>query len=108
MIQRHPRGPTAIEDQHHDFDLVAAITAKRPAWMKSALCASNPDVNFFPDRGESLTPALTICGLCEVLIPCREWALSAPANDHGILGGMSANARQHARKNATKRKANAS
>lgn len=74
-------------------DLVA-----RPRWMRDAACREHPDVNFFPDRGESTGPAKMVCRGCLVLEECRQWALADPGPPHGIAGGWSAPERQALRR----------
>lgn len=56
-------------------------------WMTQAACRGATEV-MFPTRGESLDPALAVCARCEVVEPCRQYAI-----DHdekfGVWGGTS-------------------
>ena len=60
----------------------------RPAWMADALCLEHPEVNFFPDRGQSSNPAKSLCGRCLGQRDCREYALADP-DLMGVWGGTS-------------------
>jgi hypothetical protein len=55
----------------------------RPHWHADALCLEHPDVNFFPDRGEDLTAAQSVCGRCSVADACLAYALADPTNCGG-------------------------
>ncbi|MBP3223523.1 MAG: WhiB family transcriptional regulator [Actinomycetaceae bacterium] len=64
-------------------------------WQDSALCAeTDPDI-FFPEKGGSTAPAMSICQQCTVRSECLEYALSHDIR-HGIWGGMSDNDRRRA------------
>jgi hypothetical protein len=56
--------------------------------MADALCLEHPEVNFFPDRGQSSAPAKSLCGRCLCLRECREYALADP-DLMGVWGGTS-------------------
>jgi WhiB family redox-sensing transcriptional regulator len=77
--------------------LLRALAESQPAWRREALCRDKPLAIFFPGRGQSSKPALTICGPCQVRPECLAEAL-AEELDHGIRGGMTARARVAARK----------
>ncbi len=80
-------------------DLIRWFALPRPAWQADALCKEYPDVPWFPRRGEDRRPALAVCGRCLVLNECRQWALHDPhAPSHGIVGGLSEQARRNARR----------
>lgn len=74
------------------------LARHRPAWMADAACAEHPVAMFFPERGESLVPALEVCRRCLVLAECREWALASGAPEYGILAGMSGKQRTAVRR----------
>ena len=56
-------------------------------WRDRALCAQTDPEVFFPDKGESTTPAKRVCAGCEVRTECLQDAL-----DHGerfgVWGGL--------------------
>lgn len=56
------------------------------AWRVEALCAEIGPEAFFPERGEDVEPARSICEACPVIEPCREYALAH--NVRGIWGGL--------------------
>lgn len=68
-------------------DLIDALLAARPFWMRDALCAEYPDVNFFPTKGEDTTPAKQVCARCITKAECRAWALEQGAGLDGIWAG---------------------
>jgi WhiB family redox-sensing transcriptional regulator len=78
--------------------LLAAILASIPSWHADALCAEFDLDPWFPTKGQSNQPALDICGRCRVRLECPNEALDDETLDHGIRGGMSANARKVARR----------
>ena len=88
--------------------LLQALAESQPSWRRAALCRDQPIAIFFPIRGESSKPALTVCGPCPVRPECLAEAI-AESLDHGIRGGMTGQARVAARKaqatNDTKRAA---
>ena len=51
----------------------------RARWMRDALCREHPEVDFFPDRGQSLEPARAVCGGCMVRGECLVYALEREA-----------------------------
>ena len=80
-------------------DLIGALLASRPSWMRDALCAeSHPGVTFFPERGEDVEPAKQVCSRCLVLSECRSWAMEQGAELLGIWAGTSPAQRQQMRK----------
>jgi WhiB family redox-sensing transcriptional regulator len=77
------------------------LVGRRPAWEARAACRGmGSEVNFFPDRGESLEPARAICARCPVREPCLELALAPMEGGlvFGIWGGTSARERVRLRK----------
>ena len=80
-------------------DLIGALLASRPLWMRDALCAeSHPGVTFFSERGEDVEAAKRICSRCLVLAECRSWAMEQGAELHGVWAGTTAGQRQQLRK----------
>lgn len=68
-----------------------------PAFMDLGSCRGvDPDV-FFPDRGESLSPAQAICAECIVSDECLEYAL-ANGERFGVWGGTSERERRRIRR----------
>ena len=68
----------------------------RPRWMRDALCREHPEVDFFPDRGQSLEPARAVCGGCMVRGKCLVYALEH--GKHGVWGGTSERERRTIRR----------
>jgi WhiB family redox-sensing transcriptional regulator len=61
-------------------------------WMTNANC-KGVDVNVFHPRvGESVKPALGLCGKCEVSKECLEFAIKFNITE-GVWGGMAENPR---------------
>lgn len=73
------------------FDLL-----EPPLWHKDALCKEYPDVNFFPERGDTkgLKACKEICARCPVAEECFDAGYMAR---EGVWGGLSANARKRGR-----------
>jgi hypothetical protein len=97
-----PRGDPAeyfieVDDLEAGGGLLQALVDSQPSWRRAALCRHEPLAIFFPGRGGSSKPALTVCGPCKVRPECLAEAL-AEGLDHGIRGGMTARARVAARK----------
>jgi WhiB family redox-sensing transcriptional regulator len=58
-------------------------------WRDDAACVHHPDpVDFFPERGESLSAAKAVCGTCSVREECLDYAMQW---NHlsGVWGGLS-------------------
>ncbi len=67
------------------------------AWQDAANCTgANADL-FFPERGASTRRAKQICGECDVLVECLEYAI-ANGEKFGIWGGLSERERRRIRK----------
>ncbi len=80
-------------------NLIGALLANRPPWMRDALCAeSHPGVTFFPERGEDVGPAKRVCSRCLVLAECRTWAMEQGAELLGVWAGTTPGQRQEMRK----------
>lgn len=69
------------------LDFLAALL-RRPSWQADALCREFPEINFFPERGEDLRPAKSVCRRCSVRPECE--AFATEGHDVGIWGGTSA------------------
>lgn len=67
-------------------DLLGALLASRPSWMRDALCAEHPEVSWFPERGEPAAPAKALCQQCLVKAECRSWAVDQGASLDGVWG----------------------
>lgn len=87
---------------------LAALEAQLPvfefghldtSWMKDALCAEIGHHPFFPEQGEMGTSAREICGRCEVVDECLEWALES-FDAWAFLGGTSPSERAEMRREA--------
>lgn len=69
----------------------------RGEWVDEALCAQTDPEAFFPEVGETSTPALRVCQACPVRQQCLEWALT---NNEifGVWGGTTPNDRRKLRR----------
>lgn len=85
-----------------DPTLLEALGYHRPPWQRDALCIEFPNLPWHPERGQSVDPALQVCGRCAVRPECLEWALADPQL-LGVLGGTSAKVRRNRRKLDAKR-----
>ncbi|WP_405883236.1 WhiB family transcriptional regulator [Streptomyces sp. NBC_01136] len=90
MTASHSTGPADSRKRHvaqnnHDSGSGAAVD-----WWHAAHCRGTDVETFFPlpDDQTTIEQALTMCGLCQVRIPCRRYALSQRER-HGIWGGLS-------------------
>jgi hypothetical protein len=79
-----------LEDSLAEF-----LTWLRAAWHADALCREHPDVNFFPERGEDVRPALAICGPCLAQTECE--AAGIEGGEHGIWGATTGRDRRRMR-----------
>lgn len=71
---------------HVVYDLLVELAdLAHQDWQRDALCAepAYADVNFWPERGESVEPAREVCGRCLVQDECRRYAL-----EQGITAGV--------------------
>ena len=66
-------------------DTLSLLGFTRPDWQKDAACREHPEVNFFPERGESTAPAKAVCSTCLVADECAAYALENGIKD-GIWG----------------------
>lgn len=73
--------------------LTLADLVARPSWMADAACQEHPEVDFHPDRGESVEPAKAVCAECLCRAECLSYAI-AEGIEHGIWGGTAPRARQ--------------
>jgi WhiB family redox-sensing transcriptional regulator len=67
-----------------------------PDWMRDALCLEYPELEFHPDRDESLEPLKAVCRRCKVREECLDYAL-ADDNLLGVWGGTSMRERERYR-----------
>ena len=56
-------------------------------WRELAACRGTGLKVFFPERGETATPARQVCAACPVRQPCLDYAISHGIV-HGIWGGL--------------------
>jgi WhiB family transcriptional regulator, redox-sensing transcriptional regulator len=69
----------------------------RPEWWPHAACAGvGPEV-FFDPTARSEEAAKAICASCEVLEPCRAWAIEQQIGE-GVFGGLTATERRQERR----------
>ena len=86
----------APEVKEATFDEPGDLFAS-PAFMDLGSCRGmDPDV-FFPDRGESLSPAKAVCAECIVRDECLEYALDN-GERFGVWGGTSERERRRLRR----------
>ena len=99
-------GPTSVLQPRPGVsapsDVLATLGYSRPNWQLDALCKEYPNLPWHPERGQSVDPALQVCGRYAVREPCLEWAM-ADASLLGVLGGTSAKVRRNRRKLDAKR-----
>ena len=93
-LAEHYYGTGPGGDSAPDLDAVLDLLARaRPAWHADALCREHPEVNFFPERGESAEPAKAVCARCAVRAECAAYGADEAA---GIWGGLSRRVRSGA------------
>ena len=73
-------------------DVLAHWLVAIPDWQAEALCREHDPDLWFPSKGQPTRPALLICGRCPVRAECLEHAITEGI-DHGVWGGMTAQAR---------------
>lgn len=56
-------------------------------WRGLAACRGTDTDSFYPGKGESGSAAKRICGRCQVISECLEYAMEM-ADDNGIWGGV--------------------
>jgi WhiB family transcriptional regulator, redox-sensing transcriptional regulator len=66
-------------------------------WREQAACHGRMDVSFFPNAGESATPAKAVCAGCPVRVACLDYALVNGETD-GVWGGMDEEERRKERR----------
>jgi WhiB family redox-sensing transcriptional regulator len=72
-----------------------------PAFDGSQLCAQVDPELFFPQKGGTTRPAKSLCSSCDMLVPCRRWALTARVGGYpidGVWGGTSQRDRERIRR----------
>ena len=79
-----------------DPDDLAACLIAVPRFFRDAACLEYPDVEFFPDRGQSSAPAKAVCARCSVRTECLAFALDLDIRD-GVWGGTSPKERRPVR-----------
>ena len=71
---------------------------EREDWRDDAACVQHAgEVDFFPERGESVRAAKAVCAQCPVQSECLEYAMQW---NHlsGVWGGLSERERRHLRR----------
>jgi len=61
----------------------------RPRWQELAACRGMPVKVFVTGRGESVDEAKAVCGRCDVVAECLEYALGQGDTLQGVWGGTS-------------------
>lgn len=69
-------------------ELLTALGYPPPGWHADALCREYPDLSWFPERGDPVSPLKAVCARCLVAEECRTAAVTDPAL-LGIWGGTS-------------------
>jgi len=64
----------------------------RPKWHRDAACKEVTGVNFFPERGGDVRPALAVCRSCLVRAECE--AAGVDGKEYGVWGGTTASQRR--------------
>lgn len=67
------------------------------SWQARRNCIGVDPELFFPERGESLAPARSVCAGCEVRAECLDYALNT-GQHHGVWGGTSERERKRTRR----------
>lgn len=81
-----------------DVDLYRiALLPERPPWWDEAACKDQPEVNWFPERGEPTEPAKQVCDACPARDACLAFAVEEHI-EHGIWGGTSGRERRTMRR----------
>jgi hypothetical protein len=79
------------------YDLPTFTSTGSQAWRADAACRGMDTAEvFFPARGQSVAPAMAICGGCPVQAECLTEAMVDPANS-GIWGATSHRQRRDTR-----------
>lgn len=78
--------------------LAAMGTLFHPTWASDAACREHPEVNFFPERGESTVAAKLVCAGCLVRAECQAYAETLGPKLVGIWGGLSQRERKMSRR----------
>jgi WhiB family redox-sensing transcriptional regulator len=65
-------------------------------WIDDALCAQTAPDAFFPEKGESPSPAKQICFTCGVRLECLAYAMAGNER-YGVWGGMATRERDKKR-----------
>ena len=78
-------------------DTIAQVTPlffhEPTPWMADAACRTYPTIWWFPERGQEVERAKTICYTCPVRLDCLNYALNIPGIV-GIWGGTSGKERR--------------
>jgi WhiB family transcriptional regulator, redox-sensing transcriptional regulator len=69
---------------------------EQPAWAADAPCREHPEVEWFPERGESMAAAKAVCRRCPVRDECLSYAVADPTIV-GVWGGTSGRERRRMR-----------
>lgn len=76
--------------------LVEVAQGAAGPWRAEAACSGETSV-MFPDRGDPVGPARSLCAGCPVLEECTEWADTLPTTTPGFIAGMSQRQRRERR-----------
>jgi WhiB family redox-sensing transcriptional regulator len=76
---------------------LTCMFSERPRWQLHAACRGLDPERFFPERGDSLAPARSVCATCPVRVPCGEYGAGEKV---GIWGGLSERERRQRRRRA--------
>ena len=85
-----------MHDDRRDLDDLLART--RPAWMRDALCAEHPKLDWFAGRADAQAAAKAVCAACLVRAECLDHALEA--GEVGVWGGTDERERRVMRRDA--------
>ena len=89
-----------VTEERTPVEELLELAAWRPEWHADAACREHPEINFFPERGESTVRAKAVCRSCLVAGECRNWAMAQGPTLAGIWAGTTDRERRRLRAGA--------
>lgn len=75
----------------------ADMSGQAVEWKEHGACRETTPKVMFPEDGGGVARAKLFCARCDVVEPCREYALASGV-DYGVWGNMSERQRRHERR----------